>query len=161
MTMAAPLNNDQKRILSRLAKRAFERECALARGRGETPDTSSAAEAAYRHEQVALACGKLGLRCCSQDDYGAVKGHFLNLLGETEKAFKAVHHGEGNARRVAEFKVVQACEQAGLDIAYAAKICVNMFKCSLEDASTDQLWKLMFTVNNRGRKITFRQEAHA
>lgn len=153
--MASPLNNGQKRILSQLARRAWARECALSRGRGEMPDVSAAGEAAFRHEQVARACGKLGLRCCSQDDYGAVKGHFLNLLGEADKAFQAVHHGEGNARRVAEFKVVQACRETGLELAYAAKICANMFKCSLEDASTDQLWKLMFTVKNRGRKVTY------
>ena len=157
--MAAPLDKNQKRILSQLARRAFNRELAMARGRGEK--LADLNEVAFRHQHVAQACGKLGLRCCSQDDYGAVKGHFLNLLGEAGKAFEAIHHGEGNARRVAEFKVVQACEQSGVAVAYAARICASMFKCSLEDASADQLWKLMFTIKNRGRKVTFRQEAHA
>jgi hypothetical protein len=159
--MPAPLTNEQKRILSQLANRAFAREAALARGRGETPDTSAKAADDFRRQQVARACGKLGLRCCSQDDYGAVKGHFLDLLGEADKAFQAVHHGEGNARRVAEFKLVQALEAAGLDIGYVAKICWHMFKCPLDDASAEQIWKLTFTVKNRGRKVTFREEAMA
>jgi len=157
--MSAPLTNVQKRILSQLARRAFNRELAMARGRGEK--LADLNEVAFRHQHVAQACGKLGLRCCSQDDYGAVKGHFLNLLGESGKAFEAIHHGEGNARRVAEFKVVQACEQAGLQVAYAGRICANMFKCSLADASADQLWKLMFTIKNRGRKVTFHEKAAA
>ena len=144
--MPAPLTNDQKRILSQLARRAWTQA-------GPELDGMSADE--FRQQEVVKACGKLGLRCCSQNDYGAVKGHFLNLLGETEKAFQAVHHGEGNARRVAEYKVVQACRDAGLELAYAAKICANTFKCSLDEASTDQLWKLMFTVKNRGRKVTY------
>ena len=149
--MPAPLTHAQKGYLSQLARQAWHRS-------GQMDEIC---EENYRREQVGLACGKAGLRCCSQDDYGAVKGHFLNLLGETEKAFHAVHHGEGNARRVAEFKVVQTCRDAGLELAYAAKICTNMFKCSLDDASADQLWKLMFTVKNRGRKVTFREEANA
>ena len=157
--MAAPLTNDQKRILSPLARRAFNRELALARGRGEK--LADLNEQKLRHEHVARACGKLGLRCCTQDDYGAVKAHFLDLLGEHAQAFRAVHHGEGNARRVAEYKLVQACEGAGLTLAYAAKICANQFKCALEDATEKQLWCLMFTVQNRGRKVTFREEVAA
>jgi hypothetical protein len=157
--MSAPLDNNQKRILSQLARRAFNRELALARGRGEK--LAELNESAFRHEHVAKACGKLGLRCCSQDDYGAVKAHFLDLLGEHGQAFKAVHHGTGNARRIAEYKLMQACEQGGLQLSYAAKICVNQFKCSLEDATEKQLWCLTFTIKNRGRKVTFGKEVAA
>lgn len=156
--MSAPLTNAQKRILSQLARRAFNRELAIARGRGETLSETTEQ---YRHRHVAAASGKLGLRCCSQDDYGAVKAHFLDLLGESGAAVNALVHQSGNARRIAEYKLVQACEQTGLGIGYAAKICANMFKCSLEDASADQIWKLMFTVKNRGRKVTFREEVPA
>jgi hypothetical protein len=150
--MPAPLTKPQKRYLSQLARRAWQ---------AAGPELDGESETDYRHWQVALATGKAGLRCCSQDDYGAVKGHFLNLLGETTRAFQAIHHGEGNQRRVAQWKVVQACREAGVEMAYAAKICANMFKCPLEDASTDQLWKLMFTLKNRGRKVTFREDARA
>ena len=157
--MSAPLDNNQKRILSQLCRRAFNRELALARGRGEK--LAALSEETFRHEHVAKACGKTGLRCCSQADYGAVKAHFLDLLGEHGAAFEAVHHGEGNARRVAEFKLVQACRLAGLTLAYAAKICQTQFKCSLEDATEKQIWCITFTMKNRGRKVTFAKEVAA
>lgn len=144
--MAAPLDKNQKRILSQLAQRAWNREAAMARARGHTltePIDN------YRHRHVAQACGKLGLRCCSQDDYGAVKGHFLDLLGEHTQAFQAVHRGEGNGRRVAEFKLVDACKTAGVDITYADRICRTQFRCTIEEASERQLWCLVFTLRNR------------
>jgi hypothetical protein len=159
--MSAPLTIPQKSYLSQLARRSFARDCALARGRGETPDTSSLAADKFRHEHVTAASGKNGLRCCSQDDYGAVKAHFLDLLGETGHAMNALVHQQGNARRVAEYKLVQACQDTGLSITYAAKICATQFKCSLDDATAKQLWCLMFTIQNRGRKVTFREEVCA
>jgi hypothetical protein len=156
--MAAPLTNVQKRILSQLANRAYNRDLAILRGRGEiileTADD-------YRRRHVAAASGKHGLRCCSQDDYGAVKAHFQDLLGETGKAMNTLVHSERNGRRIAEFKLVKACEAARLSLAYAANICRAQFKCSLEDATEKQLWCLMFTVKNRSRKVTFSQEVHA
>ena len=156
--MSAPLNNSQKRILSQLAQRAYNRARALARGRGEEmterPDD-------FRRRHVVTVCGKQGLRCCSQDDYGAVKGHFLDLLGEHRQAFTAVLHGEGNARRVAEYKLMEALEAAELPLSYAAAICRSQFKCSLEDATSKQIWCLTFTVKNRGRKVTIAKEVYA
>ena len=92
--MSAPLTHDQKRYLSQLASRAYKRQTAIARGRGESLAggkydglAQTAAEQQYRHDQVALATGKLGLRCCSQDDYKEVEGHFLDLLGNHAAAF--------------------------------------------------------------------------
>jgi uncharacterized protein YifE (UPF0438 family) len=157
--MSAPLTHDQKRILSQLARRAFNRELALARGRGEK--LAELSEESFRHQQVARATGKAGLRCCTQDDYGAVKACFLDLLGQSGQAFQAVHHGQGNARRVAEYKLVQACETARLPLSYAAKVCASQFRCTLEDASEKQLWCLTFTINNRGRKVAVAKEVTA
>ena len=153
--MSAPLSNLQKRDLSKLASRAFARECAIARGRGETPDSTTKATDAFRHGQVALATGKNGLRCCSQDDYKIVEAHFLNLLGETGRAMNALAQHQSNTRRVAEYKLTQACREAGVNIGYAAAICQRVFKCCLDDASAEVIWKVMFTVKNRARKVSF------
>ena len=153
--MSAPLTNDQKRILSQLARRAFNLDCAQARGRGGQPDTSTAAATGHRHQHVIAACGKHGLRCCSQDDYAAVKAHFQDLLGESGRALNSLMHGEGNKKRIAQYKLTQACRDAGLKLSYAAAICRTQYKCALEDASEGQLWRLMFTIKNRGRKVTF------
>jgi hypothetical protein len=150
--MSAPLSNVQKRYLSQLARRAYAKA-------GADADTLSADD--YRHAEVARASGKLGLRCCSQDDYKIVEAHFLNLLGETGRAMTSLVRHQTNPRRVAEHKLVQACAEAKVTIGYAASICRSMFKCSLDDATPDQLWKLKFTINNRARKVTFREEKQA
>src|SRR4051812_39726153 len=63
------LSDTQKRLLSQLSARAYSKQSALARGRGVQPDMSYKAYDEFRHAQVALATGKAGLRCCSQDDY--------------------------------------------------------------------------------------------
>ena len=146
------LTNEQKRHLAQLSERAFNRAAAQARGRGETVDTSTKARTAWRHAEVVKACGKLGLCCCSQLDYKAVEAHFLDLLGEHGRAFNAQMRAATEERRQAEAILSNACKRAGLHLNYAAAICQNQFKCSLFDASTDQLWKLIFTVRNRAKR---------
>lgn len=148
--MSAKLSNNQKRYLSVLARRAFNRQAALARGRGEVMATD---EADYRHAVVAEACGKLGLRCCSQDDYKAVEARLLDLLGEPGKALAAHMHAEGNARRIAEYKVIEACKDFGLSLNYAEAICRSQNRGKgLQDVTDKALWRVVFTVRNRGLK---------
>lgn len=148
--MSAPLSHKQKRILSQLSDRAFVRnaECRMQNEEMRIAETQARAE--FRHTQVALACGKAGLRCCSQDDYKLVEAHFLNLLGETARAFDAGVRAATEPRRQAEAVLVRECERFGLRLSYAEAICRNMFKCSLADAAPPQLWKIMFTIRNRG-----------
>ena len=153
--MSAPLSNRQKRDLSLLAARAYKKALA------DSDGSLTLDEAAFRHHEIGAACGKLGLRCCSQDDYKIIEAHFLNLLGESGRALTALVRHQTNPRRVAEYKLVQACEAAGVNLGYAAAICRNMFKCELDDAGADQIWKLTFTVKNRHRKVTFHQEKAA
>ena len=69
--MAAPLTKRQKYYLVTLARQAFERECSRKNAEGRMPG----AEEKFRHEAVAKACGKRGLRCCSQDDYEIGRAH--------------------------------------------------------------------------------------
>lgn len=166
--MSAPLNNDQKRYLAQLARRAWNLACARARGAGEVlpEDGERFADPllndhdAWRHHQVAAACGKLGLRCCSQDDYGAVKAHFLNLLGQPDRALNADVHGgkEANDRRIVEWKILQECKRLGLQVSYAEAICraQNRGKGITEidhgPLGTKRLWAVLFTIRNRAAK---------
>ena len=146
-----PLTIHQKRYLAHLSNRAFNRDAALARGRGDDIATDTAAREAYRHSQVLAACGKLGLRCCSQDDYKAVQAHFLHILGEEGKALNAYidHHTE--PRRVAVYKVVEACQDFGFHLSYADSICRDQnHGAGLQDVDTKTLWRLVFTIRNRG-----------
>lgn len=168
--MAAPLSNTQKRYLSQLSDRAYNRLAALARGRGEEfppspggegwgeggPVSESKLRAAFRHDEVAKACGKLGLRCCSQDDYNAVKAHFLTLLGEDGRAFKEHVRAQSNGRRIVEHKIVQALAALGQRMPYAESICRRMYHgTGLADATDKQLWKLFYALQyqiNRNAK---------
>lgn len=141
--MSAPLSNKQKAYLAQLIKQAYLRVV------GEAgPDVASVED--WRHQQVAAACGKLGLRCCGQDDYKRIEAHFLELLGEHGRAMKAHVAAETEPRRQAEAVLVRELERFGLRMGYAEAICQRQYKCGLFDASEGQLWKLVYTVRNRG-----------
>ena len=151
--MSAPLSNRQKSYLSQLANRAFNRACAIARGQGqdlESVDKAAAAEK-FRHTEVAKATGKLGLRCCSQDDYKLVEGHFLELLGNSGAAFNSQLKAATEPRRVIEFKITEACREFGFAISYANKICISQNHGNgLEAVGEKSLWNVFYTIRNRG-----------
>jgi hypothetical protein len=150
--MSAPLTNNQKRYLAGLAERAFNLEAARARGRGEAVADGWREREAWRHEEVAKACRKLGLRCCSQDDYKLVEGHFLKMVGEEGRALNAFMRATTEKRRVAEWKVCQACDEAGVRLGYAEAICrAQNNGLGLQEVGEKALWRLVYTVRNRGR----------
>lgn len=144
--MSAPLTNSQKRYLSQLARRALNQVRALARGRGETFEVD---EETWRHEEVITACGKHGLRCCSQDDYKTVEAHFLDRLGAHGAAFNAQVQAATEKRRQAEAVLVREIEKAGLHLNYANAICQRQYRCTIFDATEKQLWTLVYTIRNR------------
>jgi hypothetical protein len=148
--MAAPLSHDQKRYLSQLSDRAFDRLSAEADGQYFYDDLpATKARQQFRHDQVVKACGKIGLRCCSQDDYLRVKAHFLDLLGETGKALDAHVRAETEGLRVVTNKIHAACREFGFTLGYANKIC-QRFRVNLDGATEKQLWTVFYTVRNRG-----------
>lgn len=154
--MSAPLSNKQKAWLSQLSVRAFNRLGALARGRQEyfyddLPE--SVAQEKFRHAEVAKACGKLGLRCCSQDDYKLVEAHFQELLGHHGQAFNAQVKAATETRRVVEHKIVEACREFGFALSYANKICTAQnHGATLEEVDEKKLWHIFYTIRNRGLK---------
>jgi len=168
--LSAPLTNAQKRYLSQLSDRAYARQhggptaIASSPGGEDTgeggPQTGkavspTAARAAFRHAEVARAVHKAGLRCCSQDDYGAVKAHFLHLLGEDGAALRAHVRGQNNEARVAEWKLfdeIKAAGDTGITVRYVEQICRQQFGCTITEASTKQKWSLLYTVRNRAAK---------
>lgn len=150
--MAAPLTNRQKAYLAILAQRAWR----------QAPEADALDANAWRHEQVAAACGKKGLRCCSQNDYGAVKARFLDLVGEPGRALAADVHGraELNERRQVLWKIRARCREYGVSEALADGICRQMTRgrglVEVEESST--LWNVYFklryyeTNNNENKK---------
>lgn len=142
--LGGPLSNQQKAALCILCREAYDLQP------DASPDPTEAQLAEYRHAQVEKATGKPGLTACVQDDWKPLRAHFLALVGRTGEAFKAaMEHGTEDVK-VAMFKLRQACQRAGLPLAYPAAICRNQYRCALEDATAKQLWQLVFTVNNRG-----------
>lgn len=145
------LNNNQKTRLAMLASRAFNLLGAQARGRGEAWDQSAVAFKAWRHEEVAKACGKAGLRCCSQLDYKAVEAHFLNLLpGQAGQAFNAQVKSHTEAERQQQWLIVAACERWGYHLSFAEALCQAIHKKPLADADARILRLVLITVNKRG-----------
>ena len=113
--------------------------------------TLHALRTAFRHHHVAAATGKLGLRCCSQDDFKSLQAHFLELLGEHSLAFNAHLQAATEPRRIAEFKVVLACKEFGYHLSYADAICQRQnHGAHLDEVSTKTLWHLFYTIRNRG-----------
>jgi hypothetical protein len=148
------LTNEQKRVLSELARRAWRHAAAQARGRGEDPaeDPLLREETGFRHGMVQLACGKAGLRCCSQEDYLPVKAHLLECLGRSGGAFEAHMKAASDGRRRAEWKLREACQEFGLNLNYADAICRRQHHgAGLAEVGEKALWHLVFTVRNRGR----------
>lgn len=144
--MSAALTKEQKRYLAQLGRSAFFRQRALAMGRGEE---WAHEEEQWRHEQVAIAAGKLGLRCCSQDDYGAVKAHFLTLNGEEGKALKADFYGrvEMNRKRVVDYKIDAELKALGKSRESANGISRRMFRGKdLDEVGEKQAWKVFYAL---------------
>jgi hypothetical protein len=146
--MSAPLTNGQKAYLAQLAKKVFDHIDIGGHADGR------AAEEKFRHTETAKACGKLGLRCCTQDDYGHVKAHFLNLLGQPGRALAADVRQATNGRRVIEHKIVALCREAGIHQAYADGICkrMNRGKTMAEVDEPKGLWKVFFALRYEAKK---------
>lgn len=159
------LKNHQKRELALLARRAFNLTGAKARGADLPPKTgtlqgdlermamlgTAAHFEEWRHAHIAAACGKAGLRCCTQLDYNAVKFHFLKILGEDGKALAADLRHQSEPRRQAEAVLVAACRKWNIHLNYAARLCEHIHKVKLDDAPVPVLWKMIYTINNRGK----------
>lgn len=150
--MSAPLTQGQKRYLARLAARAHRRATAAIIAGQHLPDYVANVDF-WRHQEVARACGKAGLRCCSQDDYGAVKAHFLNLLGEPGAALRADIHGQPglNQTRIVLWKIARQCERLGVPVSYADAICRQMHHGhGLHQVERPAaLWKVFFALRYR------------
>ncbi len=140
---SARLSNKQMAQICILAKAAFEHVL------NRAPHDAAELEAWRRHEQQ-LATGKPSLTVCLQSDYNGLISHLADLAGETGLAANAEIKAATGPKRTAMMKLEEACRENGRHISYPAAICRNQFKCRLEDATPQQLWRLVFTVKNRG-----------
>lgn len=104
---------------------------------------------AWRHDEQAKACGVRSLRAATQAHYGRLMAHFQGLAGHAAAAARTRARDADNDRRIARWKLNQALRERGLEIGYAVALCRDKFKRTLDDATKEQLWKLVFTVRSR------------
>lgn len=138
--VAAPLSSQQKQRLAMLSREAFAKQPQIVRGETKFD--------LWRHAQAIKCCGRR-ISEASQGDYLPLKAHFLDLAGKPVAAMQAHMRRETEPQRVALHKLMHECAAKGLSPAYAAAICRTQYRCSLEDASEKQLWRLVFTIRNR------------
>ena len=140
--MSAALTNRQKRYLAQLARRALAAASGAVAKCGCPVDNATA----WRHCQVIKATGRHGLRCCTQDDYGPLKAHFLNLLGEPGQALRADLRQLTNPMRVILWKIRRRCQDYGIGLDKAEGICRQMTHgLSLHQVETEAtLWNIYF-----------------
>lgn len=134
-----PLSARQRTGLALLAKRAWRTW-----GRGEN-------EHAWRHAQTIKACGRR-ITEATQRDYLPIRAHFTDLLGQSDRALDDLLKHESEPHRIALHKLTQECSKRRLSLAYPAAICRRQYRCALDEASPQQLWRLLFTVKNRRKE---------
>lgn len=105
---------------------------------------------AWRREVQRDRFGLSSLTAATQAQYADIKAHFEALAGNVGEAYETARRGLDNLRRVARWNLNKALRESGLALPYVSAICKSQFHCSLEDASTKQLWNLVYTVRNRG-----------
>lgn len=135
------LDNTQKARICILAREAFEKM------------ESFLPFADWRQMEQQNAVGKDSLRDCTQADYLSLVAHFEKLKGEDGRAVQAHLRSQVKDQALALFKLKEACRERALDLAYPAAICRRQFKCTLEEASPNQLWNLLFTIKNRRNAV--------
>lgn len=135
------LSNEQKGRLSMLAGQAYERLKVYGISLKE-----------WRHQTAIDACGHR-ISEATQSHYPDLLSAFQILAGQPEKAFKTQMRSGDNKRRVAMFKLTEACQERGLHMSYPDSICHTQFKIPISEASAKQIWCLFYTVTKR-RKPT-------
>jgi hypothetical protein len=139
-----------KRLIVDHLRPAFHHQIAKARARDLDMPSDAKAFDAWRRFHVGEATGKAGLRCCNNDDFHAVVARCWDLRDRPDLAFNILAQSpEAAERRKIEWLIGRELERGGLNIAYVIAICRHQYKCSLNDASNGQLWRLFYTVRNR------------
>jgi hypothetical protein len=138
-----PLDNGQKAALCILAREAYEHRFGVI--------VDEKAFEAWRHEQQLAACGCDSLRFAGQEHYRPLLAHFLNLKGESGRAFDVIRQQQTREIELAKAKLRKALAASGKAWAYAEAICKNQNRGLTIDElkSHKPIWRLVFTILNR------------
>lgn len=156
-----PLDNAQKAKLSIAARAAYELQTQHGLTTGISFDD-------WRHEQVEIACGKSGLRKCTNKDFRSVLARFYRLAGkETEAA--AIYAKTGRVKGSAELNDTHenrelcralirdkiAASNGAINEAYVAAIVRDKHqRKTIDDLTAAELQQLVYTITARLNKKT-------
>ena len=146
---SAPLNSEQRRrLMGWLIVPAHHKRVAD----GLTAEDLDA----WRHEEIFKACGRGGLRACTQADYPRLMAHFLRILGRADAARAWDLRASCGGAAVARLKLRTEMDKARATIgdveSYVGAICRRQFGCDVRNATEKQTWSLYFTLRNRSRR---------
>lgn len=148
------LTNEQKATVCQLAREAWDAHPEIRDALLEANPHLGKTEIfqAWRRVEQGRAVGRQSLtQCTSEGDFLKLCAHFRAMIpGQEQRAARTLARHAIEPRLVALHKLRQACERAGVDLGYPAKICRTQYRCSLDQASEKQLWRLVYTVKNRG-----------
>jgi hypothetical protein len=151
----ALLDKGQKAHLCILAREAFERM-------HRRPPHDQHELDRWRREQQQRATGLVSLCDADQRHWPALQAAFLDLNGESGRAFAVLVAPDLREQRKALAVLERNCLAAGQAFpAYPSAICRQQYKCTLEEASPKQLWRLVFTVRNRRKKAAQPEDNNA
>jgi hypothetical protein len=159
---AKALSNDQKTKLVMYAKAAFEVQCRA--GLCESDETK------FRHEQVAIATGKSGIRECNNSHFRSIAAHFLRLAGREKEADEIwqktgrvkgsdevgdTHENRENAKAILRDLVKLSCGE--INDEYVAHIAADQCREDFREKGLDglrasQLQSVVFVVTQRLRQ---------
>lgn len=159
------LSNEQKKQLCMLAAEAWrtypEREALLA-ANSALPEHAVATGWRRAEQAVALEDGRDSLTEATQADFAAIMAHWWARLAEwdslparaAERRRQASYwqaRALGDGARRARWILDRELAEAGLPRSYAEAICKSQNRCAVAEASERQVWRLIFTIRNRGR----------
>lgn len=157
-----PLSKLQKADIAIAARAAFDAWEGRAAFEALNPEfTASARFEAWRRDEQIKAGGPRSLRAATQAHYGRLMAHFQALAGYAAAAARTRARDADNDRRIARYKLDQELRRHGLPAAYAGAICRTQYKCTLDEASAKQLWRLVFTVRSRRTPVPATTAAEA
>ncbi len=148
--MPAGLSLIQKRDIAIAARQAYDRWPEREAFEAINADRSkTACFDAWRHVETRKAVGIESLCECTQANYARVLAHFQRLGGQESVAQHTEARDQDNPRRIARWKLNQALQERGLSLEYASKMSRGQYRCTIDEASAGQLWRLIYTIRNR------------
>ncbi len=109
----------------------------------------------FRHRIAIQACGRR-ITEAIRSDFNLIKAAFAAIVGRTKQAINAAERSLTEGKRIAVNKLTKLLTSQERHISYSAPLFRSMYKTTLEDATTKQVWAVYFelggTSQQRGQR---------